>query len=453
MKNKHAIIVYINAIILTSLALYFFIIPAGMLIYDLNDPGLLTGNMPRFVYRWHQTMSPRFENWARDRVISGVATDLNTNQIAETEWPVYSSVFYLWATESLQEAWEQDPSLSRQAPNVYAKGAIEAAAALVSDPKHASWVKKYWGEDYLKRENLFYRMLLISGWTSYQKLTGDERYRQQLATQVETLAAELDASPFGLINDYPNQCYPIDILPAIANIRRADAVLGTDHSAFAARAIRGFEGTRLDSNTSLPGYIADPANGNTLGPARGVGNSTLLIWAPELWPETSRKWYQLYETQFWQDGPVVDGFREYSRNHGNEDWLMVNVDAGPILWGYGTTASAFGIGAARANGHYDQAYPLAAEALVAAWPLPDGTLLSARMLSSVSGAPFTGEAALLFALTRRPLSRNENPAGSLPPIVYIGLFVYLVIGIFLIALSVAVIRRWKLKDHHHTLSK
>ncbi len=124
-------------------------------------------------------------------------------------------------------------------PRQYARGAIEAAAALVADPNHAGWVRQHWGDDYLKKENLFYRMLLISALTSYQKLLGDTRYEAPLRRQVESLAQELEDSPHGLLDDYPGQCYPIDIVPAIAAIRRADAVLGTDHSQFVARAVRG----------------------------------------------------------------------------------------------------------------------------------------------------------------------------------------------------------------------
>jgi hypothetical protein len=102
---------------------------------------------------------------------------LNTTNVSGTEWPLFSSVFYLWATEALQEAWEKDPSLARVMPAEDARGAIEAVAALVADPNHATWVKAYWGDDYLQHENLFYRMLLISGLTRYQKLSGVKAYQ------------------------------------------------------------------------------------------------------------------------------------------------------------------------------------------------------------------------------------------------------------------------------------
>ena len=434
---------YGNAFIMIALTTYFFIIPFGILASAINDPGLKNGETPRFLYRWHHQLSDKFEPWARERIDSERATELNTNNISGTEWPIFSAVFYLWTTEALQDAWAEDPSLNTTMPKEYARGAIESAAAIISDPNHANWVKVHWGDDYLSQENLFYRMLLISGLTSYQKLLGDEKYEPLLIDQVESLSQELDASPFGLLDDYPGQCYPIDILPAIAAIQRADGVLGTDHSVFIARAIHGFEGTRLDAQTQLPAYIANSKTGEGIGPARGVGISYMLIWTPELWPETAQTWFERYETHFWQEGLIVTGVREFSKQSTYSEWL-VDVDAGPVINGYGTAASAFGVGAARANGRFDQAYPLSAEMLVAAWPLPNGTLLGARTLSNLSDAPYTGEAILLFNLTRQPIFDNMiSGKNALPPVVYLALSLYLAVGLAGLSYAFRSVKRWQ----------
>ncbi len=279
-------------------------------------------------------------------------------------------------------------------------------------------------------------MLLISGLTSYQRLLGEDTYEAALREQVESLADEIDASPYGLLDDYPGECYPIDILPAIAAIQRADAVLGTDHSAFVTRALRAFVDTRQDPSTGLPAYRCDTFTGEGLGSARGVGISYMLIWAPELWPETAEHWYALYEDQFWQNNGLVAGFREFPIQYPYTVPAMGDVDSGPIPFGYGTAASAFGIGAARANGRVDQAYALSAEALLLTWPLPGGTLLLPRLLSNLTDAPFTGEAALLFILTRTPLVESGTNASTLPACVYAVLGVYF--GVPVIAVVYAV---------------
>jgi hypothetical protein len=440
------ICVYGNAIVVAIVALYFFLIPFGVLVLDIRDPALHTGEMPHFVYRWHQELSGRYETWARDRVASGEAAEVSVQDISGTEWPVFSSVYYLWATEALQDAWEEDPTLAKTRPSEYAQGAIEAAAALIVDPNHATWVKKHWGDNYLYRENIFYRMLYISGLTSYQKLLGDDRYQELLLSQIDTLSKELDASPYGLLDDYPGQTYPIDILPAIAAIQRADKVLGTDHSVSIARASRAFEDTRLDPQTGLPAYIANSRTGVGIGPSRGVGISYMLIWAPELWPNIAQEWYARYDEQYWQDEWFGAGFREFSDESLFPEWYFADVDAGPVIGGFGTAASAFGIGAARTNGRFDQAYPLSVEALVASWPLADGTLLGPRLLSNLSDAPYLGESALLFNLTRTPVAKIiDSSKGTLPFVVYIGISVYAVFGLALLGFAIASIKNWHTK--------
>ncbi|MFZ0546229.1 MAG: hypothetical protein WAM60_12360, partial [Candidatus Promineifilaceae bacterium] len=291
MPKRMSVFVYGNAVVRVGLAVYFFLLPAVILIGDLHEVSASPESIQPFVFDWHESLSPKFDAWARERVNSAAGVGLSVHNISGTEWPMFSAVFYLWATEGLQLAWEDDPTLAPTMPKVYALPAIEAAAALAADPNNAAWVKTYWREDYLEEENLFYRMLLINGLTSYQKLTGETTYEALLLSQVESLAAEIDESPYGMLDDYPGQYYSVDMIPAIAAVRRADAVLGMDHSDFVERALRAFSGARLDPLTGLPTYTADSKQGVGYGPARGVGMASSLIWASELWPETAEGWF------------------------------------------------------------------------------------------------------------------------------------------------------------------
>jgi len=212
---------------------------------------------------------------------------------------------------------------------------------------------------------------------------------------------------------------------------------------FAARAIRGFEGTRLDEHTGLPAYLVDSKTGQAKDGAHGVGLSFMLIWAPELWPETARDWYTKYEEHFWQQGRWFAGFREYPKGIDVGRFAFDDVDAGPIIGGYGIGACAFGIGAARAMGRPDHTYPLAAQAIVAAWPLPDGTMLGPRILSNFSNAPYLGEAALLFALTRKPIEATKViDRGKLPRSVYAGVLLGISLGTYEVLATILKTRRW-----------
>ncbi len=435
---------YGNASVLLLLAVYTFLIPGVIILGNLFDPAVRGDGIPACAFRWHRALSPRYERWARRRVACGSAERLDPGDNKSTEWPPFGSVLYLWATESLQEAWERDNRLSPRAPRDYTRGAIEAAAALVTDPKHAAWVKNLWGEDYLQRQNFFHRMLLIGALGSQLKLLGNSADNTLLWEQVESLSKELDESPRGLLDDYPGECYPGDVVGGIASIQRAGLVLGIDTSVFVERAIRGFR-VRTSSTADaieLPPYSADHRDGCVIEPARGSTSSFLLAFAPELWEENARKWYADYEGRFWQKNWVAAGFREFPKEQAGRDWY-VDVDSGPVVAGLGVSASAFGLAAARANGRFDHAFPLAAEMIAFCWPLLDGTLVVPRVLSDSVDAPYLGEAAILFCLTRRTVGGlPEIRGGSLPGCVYMMLAGYFGAGLVLAPIAVLEFRSW-----------
>lgn len=392
------IALWTNTAIIVFVALWFFILPAVSVWRDAHDPALESGGIPRCVFQWHQHLTGRFTKWAQSRVTGKMGAHAGQYDIAATEWPAHSAMFYLLATEELQKAWERDHSLAPTAPAEYARGAIDAAATLLKDPVNATWVKNYWGDDYLNKENIFFRMMVINGLTARMQLTGDQGDADFLKQQADGLAREFDASPWGVIDDYPGEAYPVDIVPTIAGIQRIDRMLGTDHATSIAKAVRVLEDGALDPACDLPGYVVDMQTGRARQPARGIGMSMTLVWTPQLWPLRSASWYSDYVQKFWQEGPMLAGFREFRKAVALPDW-QVEIDAGPVIAGYGTSASAFGIGAARAHGDLVRARMLEQQAIAAAWPLPNGSMPGARVLSTPD-APFTGETAMLFALTR-----------------------------------------------------
>ena len=428
-----------NLVLSVAVACWFAFYPAARVALDLRDPALKGGGIPRTAFRVHRSIAPKLERWAKERVASGRAAQLSTENISGTEWPVFGALFYLWSTEALQQAWEKAP-VGAAPPKEYARGAVDALTALVLDPSHGAWVKKHWGEDYLERENIWYRAMQLCAIMSQHNLTGETRHLPLLRERVDALVREIDASPHGLLNDYPNECYPGDVLSSIACIRRADALLGTDHSAFLARAARGFTGHSADEH-GLPGYLADTASGDLLGPARGCSNSYLCFTGPELWPDLSRQWYGAYEAGFWQYRWGAWGFREFAKDAGIGDWYA-DVDAGPSIAGHGMAACAFGLAAARANARFDHAYPLVTEMLAMSWPLPNGRLGLPQLLSNATDAPYLGEEAILFNMTRPPASAmTPQYGGKIPPMVFALLAAYLAAGTLVIAAAALALRR------------
>lgn len=432
-------IICINSGLVVLLAAALFVYPPIRAVLDIRDPALRQGGVPKAAWRLCRNLTPRYAVWANERMAQGRAEDLSTTDVSGTEWPLCGSVFYLWGVENLQTAWEAGDHTSRVEPRVFARDAIVAASELVIDPKHAAWVKKHWGENYLHRENVFYRMLVMAALTSRERLLRDGAHIDMLRDQVETFSKELDASKTGLLDDYPGECYPGDVMAALMCIKRADAVLGTDHSAFLNRALRGFTGIRA-TRYQLPPYAASSDTGLPASEARGCANSYMCLTAPELWPAQARQWYALYDKFFWQERITAVGYREYPKGTPHSDWA-IDVDAGPVIAGHGVAASAFGIGAARKNGRFDRAYPLAAEMLATAGELPNGVLAMPRLLSNLSDAPMVGEAAILWQLSIQP--EKEFPVktgGGIPTYVYIVLASVFLFGVWRILESICTIR-------------
>ncbi len=405
------------------LTLPLFLWPGLLLVRDLTDPALRGPGIPRRARALHATLTPRIATWARDRVATGRAEHTALHDVATTEWPMFTAVYYLMATEALVVDWE---SHGRHGPSpaVESARAVAASRALLLDPAHHSWVRRHWGPDYLHTQNVFFRSLLIAGLTSHARITRDGSSLPLLRDQVETLSAALDASPLGVLEDYPHETYPIDVLAAIGFIRRADAVLATDHTAFVARSRRGFTGPMADDLGLVP-FRMDLPSGAHVQPSRGIGMSWVLQFVPDLYGQaTARDWYGRYDRAFYQRRGWAEGFREYARGRSDARFSF-EIDAGPIVDGFGTSASAFGIGAARRNGRFDHAFALAAELSASSWTLPDGTLLFPRLASHATEAPYLGEAASMYFLTVQPAPGAPHvPARGIPGLVWIGIALY-----------------------------
>lgn len=113
-----------NAAVRVGVALLFLLIPVALVVRELGDPNLRSPRIPQSAWRLHRTLTPKFDRWASKRLESSRAAQLSTSDISGTEWPLFGSVFYLWATESLQDTWETNHHLASVAPKEYARQAI-----------------------------------------------------------------------------------------------------------------------------------------------------------------------------------------------------------------------------------------------------------------------------------------------------------------------------------------
>lgn len=238
--------------------------------------------------------------------------------------------------------------------------------------------------------------------------------------------AHADA-PWGLIDDYPQQCFPCDVVVAVAMVRRADSALGTDRRKWAERALRKI---MMNFPGQLPPYMARQESGLAIAPSRGCANGFFFPLAREIDPALADSLYQVFAASFWQETGLAAGWREFP--HGsNHPSTCFDPDSGPVVGGFGTSATGLGLGAARLHADHERACRLGAGLIAAAVPLPDGSLLVPRCISDRDHAPLFAELVILHQLS---LCSDDapQPKAAVPPGVWGILAVEFLLGALLL---------------------
>jgi hypothetical protein len=426
--------------IVIILSLSFFIYPAVTVGLLMVDSQLKHTGQSAMVPRWFETTSRKYNNWAEAYLRSGYAEHVDKYDVAATEWPMFGSVFFLLSAEALQEQNRTDVLKGEQ------RRAVDHAARIVASEATATWVKKLWkrrylktGVTYLEKENVFYRMLFIMGLASYEKITADRQYHARMMGQARTLAHELSRAKHALADDYPGQCYPVDLLWAVAAIRKADAIesVGTDLEALTAALVGTLENMAPDA-VRLPPFQVDAKSAIALQDARGSGTSGLFQFMPMLEFPTAQRWYAAYTHSFWKTTPWLSGFREFPQGA----TAFEDVDSGPIIDGIGSVATAFGIGASRGMGRLDQTVPLTLEVVAFGWPTPFGFLVPSVAGKIAADSWVLGDTALMFTMTRPVHADAMIPfEGGVPLGVWLVMLGYFVVGGVLIWIELKALRR------------
>src|SRR5262249_1570106 len=86
-------IIRFNSVVMILLAAIFFIYPAVRATLDIRDPALKQPGTPKAAWRLFRNLTPRYANWANERVARGKAEGMSIEDISGTEWPVFGSAF------------------------------------------------------------------------------------------------------------------------------------------------------------------------------------------------------------------------------------------------------------------------------------------------------------------------------------------------------------------------
>ena len=157
------------------------------------------------------------------------------------------------------------------------------------------------------------------------------------------LARRLERAPTLLLESYPGAVFPVDNAAVIGSIALYDRATGADHGALIRRVLQRFRARSVDSATGLL-HQTMPR-----GEPRGSGTALaayFLSWAD---PGLARELVDAMKREL--SGSVL-GFgalREYPSGRAG----LGDADSGPLVLGFGVSATGFALGAARAVGDGD----------------------------------------------------------------------------------------------------
>lgn len=229
-------------------------------------------------------------------------------------------------------------------------------------------------------------------------------YKPLLAARVEAIAERFKASPHRVIESYPDECWMFDHVVALAAIRMADYLDGSDHSALCRRWLAMAKQKLIHRETGLliTSFTTD------LEPLDGPEGSTIWMVAHVL---------QLLDDDFARDqyrrarkelGRTTLGF-SYAREWPASWDGPADIDSGPIIPVFKISPGASGMAFIGASAFGDQAFlsSLATTLDFAAFPSCAGGRLKYCASNQV------GDAALLYAATLGPLWQKVKTGAKL----------------------------------------
>lgn len=230
----------------------------------------------------------------------------------------------------------------------------------------------------------------------HRKVSGDSAYAGLNDRISESLSRHLLREPRGLIESYPGERYPVDNAFVLGSLGLHQQTTGTDHSAVIKRSIEQIRSRYVDPRTGLLIQAVGSDGGHADSP-RGSGTAFAAFALHDADPALSRDLYTALRRELFVPFLGFGAVREYPRHmRGSGD-----IDSGPILFGYGLSATGFAISGARRYGDRAAFRGLFASAHLCGVPVD-----RAGTRRYLTGGPLGN--AILFAMLTTPRERADG---------------------------------------------
>jgi len=281
---------------------------------------------------------------------------------------------------------------------------MEQCIERILSPDVRAFDAESWGDDAIEsldRDSdhaafLGYFNLLLS----YNRLLDPNSKYAELNDRITaTLVRRLEKSPHLLVQSYPGELYPVDNSAVIGSLGLYDRATGASHADLIHKWVVQCRTRFLDPETGLLYQAIATNSGNPVDAPRGSGTCLGLYFLSFADSSFAAELQRAVKKHL---AHSVIGFglvREYPVNipSGRGD-----IDSGPVVLGYGVSATGFYLAGCRRYGDAD--YFKAIYRLVHLFGAP---LDSDGVRHFVSGGPL-GDAILFAMLTAQPVSKVEQ---------------------------------------------
>jgi hypothetical protein len=159
------------------------------------------------------------------------------------------------------------------------------------------------------------------------------------------LARRLSRSSIALLESYPGEVYPIDNTAAFGSIGLYDKATGAHHEALLSKLFSRLDAKYTDPRTGLLYQLVDPRTGAPLDRPRASGTALAAYFVSFASESRAKK----LDEALAANTDAVLGFgavKEYGPGvSGSGD-----IDSGPLLFGFGVTATGFALSTSRIAG-------------------------------------------------------------------------------------------------------
>ncbi|MBN1902029.1 hypothetical protein JW926_11965 [Candidatus Sumerlaeota bacterium] len=176
--------------------------------------------------------------------------------------------------------------------------------------------------------------------------TGESDYAELNDRITNALIRHMNQSPILLIESYPGETYPVDNCFVIGSIGIHGRVTGADHGELIQKWIAHTREKYVDPKTGLLIQSVNASDGSAYDAPRGSGTALGLFAVHYADPEFARDLYRGIKKTLARSFLGFGVVREYPEGAPGRG----DIDSGPIVLGYGLSATGFTIAGARMNG-------------------------------------------------------------------------------------------------------